>query len=154
MRRDLDGNPRPIHSRHGDNVLQKYRKTNWVNEHIVRRAKPFDDHDTVLTQTVGESPLLYFKLMTTQFLDRYEDNTHGVFHVLTVTNGEKVRIYSKTNPEYSFEAKYLDIIVVPQNIGEYVVQNLGDQPVTIHKTLLREDFLNEFVQYEKALSEK
>lgn len=154
MRRDLDGNPRPIHSRHGDNVLQKYRKTNWVNEHIVRRAKPFDDHDSVLTQTVGESPLLYFKLMTTQFLDRYEDNTHGVFHVLTVTNGEKVRIYSKTNPEYSFEAKYLDIIVVPQNIGEYVVQNLGDQPVTIHKTLLREDFLNEFVQYEKALSEK
>ena len=154
MRKDLDGNPRPIHSRHGDNVLQKYRKTNWVNEHIVRRAKGFDDHDTVLTQTVGESPLLYFKLMTTQFLDKYEDNTKNSFHVLTVTNGEKVRISSKNNPEYNFVANYLDIVVVPQNVGEYVVENLGNQPVTIHKTLLREDFLDEFNQYEKALSEK
>lgn len=154
MRKDLDGNPRPIHSRHGDNVLQKYRKTNWVNEHIVRRAKGFDDHDTVLTQTVGESPLLYFKLMTTQFLDKYEDNTKNSFHVLTVTNGEKVRISSKNNPEYNFVANYLDIVVVPQTVGEYVVENLGNQPVTIHKTLLREDFLDEFNQYEKALSEK
>ena len=154
MRKDLDGNPRPIHSRHGDNVLQKYRKTNWVNEHIVRRAKGFDDHDTVLTQTVGESPLLYFKLITTQFLDKYEDNTKNSFHVLTVTNGEKVRISSKNNPEYNFVANYLDIVVVPQNVGEYVVENLGNQPVTIHKTLLRENFLDEFNQYEKALSEK
>lgn len=154
MRKDLDGNPRPIHSRHGDNVLQKYRKTNWVNSHLVKRAKGFDDNDTILTQTVGESPLLYFKLMTTQFLDKYEDNTKNSFHVLTVTNGEKVRISSKTNPEYNFVANYLDIIVVPQNIGEYVIENLGNQPVTIHKTLLRDDFLNEFEQYQKALSEK
>lgn len=154
MRKDLDGNPRPIHSRHGDNVLQKYRKTNWVNSHLVKRAKGFDDNDTILTQTVGESPLLYFKLMTTQFLDKYEDNTKNSFHVLTVTNGEKVRISSKTNPEYNFIANYLDIIVVPQNIGEYVIENLGNQPVTIHKTLLKDDFLNEFEQYQKALSEK
>lgn len=154
MRKDLDGNPRPIHSRHGDNVLQKYRKTNWVNSHLVKRAKGFDDNDTILTQTVGESPLLYFKLMTTQFLDKYEDNTKNSFHVLTVTNGEKVRISSKTNPEYNFIANYLDIIVVPQNIGEYVVENLGNQPVTIHKTLLKDDFLNEFAQYQKALNEK
>ena len=154
MRKDLDGNPRPIHSRHGDNVLQKYRKTNWVNSHLVKRAKGFDDNDSILTQTVGESPLLYFKLMTTQFLDKYEDNTKNSFHVLTVTNGEKVRISSKTNPEYNFVANYLDIIVVPQNIGEYVIENLGNQPVTIHKTLLRDDFLNEFEQYQKALSEK
>ena len=154
MRKDLDGNPRPIHSRHGDNVLQKYRKTNWVNSHLVKRAKGFDDNDTILTQTVGESPLLYFKLMTTQFLDKYEDNTKNSFHVLTVTNGKKVRISSKTNPEYNFVANYLDIIVVPQNIGEYVIENLGTQPVTIHKTLLRDDFLNEFEQYQKALSEK
>lgn len=154
MRKDLDGNPRPIHSRHGDNVLQKYRKTNWVNSHLVKRAKGFDDNDTILTQTVGESPLLYFKLMTTQFLDKYEDNTKNSFHVLTVTNGEKVRISSKTNPEYNFIANYLDIIVVPQNIGEYVIENLGNQPVTIHKTLLKDDFLNEFAQYQKALNEK
>lgn len=154
MRKDLDGNPRPIHSHHGDNVLQKYRKTNWVNSHLVKRAKGFDDNDTILTQTVGESPLLYFKLMTTQFLDKYEDNTKNSFHVLTVTNGEKVRISSKTNPEYNFIANYLDIIVVPQNIGEYVVENLGNQPVTIHKTLLKDDFLNEFAQYQKALNEK
>lgn len=150
MRKDLDGNPRPIHSRHGDAVLQKYRKTNWVNQHLVRRAVPFKDGDDVVRQTVGEDPLLYFKLMTTQFLKSYEDHTGNSFHVLTVTNGEKVRIYSKEHPEFNYVANYLDMIVVPQNIGTYIVENLGDQPVTIHKTMLREDFLDEFSQYENA----
>lgn len=154
MRKDLDGNPRPIHSRCGDQVLQKYRNTTWVNNHLVGKAPAYDDNHQFIQETVGESPLLYFKLMTTQFLHEYEDNTKGVFHVLTVTNGEKVKIYSKKNPDYCFEANYLDIVVVPANIGEYVVENLGNQPVTIHKTLLREDFLNEFPQYEKALAEK
>ena len=36
LRADLDGKPRPIHTYHGENVLAKDRKTNWVKDNLVQ----------------------------------------------------------------------------------------------------------------------
>ena len=154
LRKDLDGNPRPIHSYCGDEVLQKYRDTDFVNKHLVRQSTDFTDDDTVIHETLGESPLLYFKLETEQFLETYEDETKGNFHVLTLTNGEKVKIYDKDHPERFFICNYLDIVCVPSTIRHYVIENMGKQPVTIHKTSLREDFLQEKEQYIEAFNKK
>lgn len=154
LRKDLDGNPRPIHSYCGDEVLQKYRDTDFVNKHLVRQSTDFTDDDTVIHETLGESPLLYFKLETEQFLETYEDETKGNFHVLTLTNGEKVKIYDKDHPERFFICNYLDIVCVPSTIHHYVIENMGKQPVTIHKTSLREDFLQEKEQYIEAFNKK
>ncbi len=154
MRKDLDGHNRPIHSHCGNDVLQKYRNEDFVEKNLVRRSKAFTDDDTLIHETLGESPLLYFKLATSQFLTTFEDATNGNFHVLTLTNGERVKVYDKEHPERYFIMNYLDIICVPSTIEHYVVENLGDQPVTIHQTMLREDFLDEKAQYEEAFAKK
>jgi hypothetical protein len=59
-----------------------------------------------------------------------------MFHVLTLVDGEKVIIQSAENPEFSYEQNFLDIVIVPANMGRYFVKNTGDQPVCIHKTLI------------------
>ena len=65
--------------------------------------------------------------------------------MLTLVDGEKVQVQSLDNPELSYTQNYLDVVVVPANMGRYVVKNLGNQPVCIHKTMLKDGFVNDSV---------
>ena len=60
--------------------------------------------------------------------------------VLALTEGEKVRIESIADPSRYFVANYLDVIVVPADLGAYRIVNLGEGDVTMHKTCLKEGF--------------
>ena len=137
LRADLDGTPRPIHSWHGERVLEKSRTTSWVNDNIVRPAQVVRQGEGFSEEVVGEHDLLYFSLRRLNFEKEIRDNTNGKFHVLSLVDGEKVRIQSLSNPALYFDQNYLDVVVVPANMGEYVIKNLGDHPISIHKTCLK-----------------
>lgn len=140
LRADLDGIPRPIHTWHGDRALKKERDEKWVLDNIVQQPRVARSGDGWAEYIVGEHDLLYFSLRRYEFDKKIEADTKGIFHVLTLVDGEKVVIYSKNNPKLRFVQNYLDIVVVPANIGPYVIENLGNQPVCIHKTQLKDNF--------------
>ena len=138
LRADLDGIPRPIHTYHGERVLCKERTTSWVNENLAQPPRLVRSGDKWAEYIVGEHDLLYFSLRRLEFEKSFEDDTNGKFHVLTLVDGEKVRVQSLDHPELYYEQHYLDVVVVPANIGKYIIKNLGNQPVYMHKTMLRE----------------
>jgi len=140
LRPDLDGIPRPIHTYHGERVLKKERRADWVSENIAQSPRTVRQGDGWQESIVGEHDLLYFSLRTFEFEKEIEDCTNGRFHVLTLVDGEKVRIESIDNPHYSREQEYLEVVVVPASIGRYRVVNLGNQPVVMHKTMLKDGF--------------
>ena len=39
VRKDLDGNPRPIHTYHGDQVLDRSRTADWVDQNLVNGGR-------------------------------------------------------------------------------------------------------------------
>ncbi len=139
VRRDLDGNPRPIHTYHGDKVLRRDMRADWVDEHLVNGGKRIlrkgeDWEETV----VGESDLLYFSLRNVRFVTRAEDDTQGDFHVLSLVDGEQVMIQSKTDPKKFFLQNYLDIVVIPSDFGPYEMINMKRGTTCIeHKTMLK-----------------
>ena len=143
LRADLDGKPRPIHTYHGEHELKKGRKTNWVKENLVQNPQLVRSGDGWAEYIVGEHDLLYFSLRRFEFEKRIEDNTNGKFHVLNLVDGEKVVISSLDNPELSYTQNYLDMVIVPANMGRYVIENMGNQPVCVHKTMLKDGFANE-----------
>lgn len=145
LRADLDGKPRPIHTYHGENVLAKDRKTNWVKDNLVQDPQLVRNGEGWAEYIVGEHELLYISLRRFEFEKEIEDDTNGKFHVLTLVDGEKVKVQSLDNPELSYTQNYLDVVVVPANMGRYVVKNLGNQPVCIHKTMLKDGFVNDSV---------
>jgi hypothetical protein len=73
-----------------------------------------------------------------EFENEIEDDTKGKFHVLSLVDGEKVLVESLDNPTLKYTQNYLDVVVVPANIGRYVVRNLGNQLVCVHKTMLKD----------------
>jgi mannose-6-phosphate isomerase class I len=143
LRADLDGKPRPIHTYHGERELKKERKTKWVEENLVQKPQLVRSGEGWFEYIVGEHGLIYFSLRRLEFEKEIEDDTNGKFHVLSLVDGEKVVIRSLNNPEQSYTQNYLDIIIVPANMGRYVIENLGDQPVCVHKTMLKDGFANE-----------
>ncbi|MFA6505529.1 MAG: class I mannose-6-phosphate isomerase [Treponemataceae bacterium] len=140
LRSDLDGSPRPIHSRHGANVLRTERTASWVEKNLVQTPTVLREGADYVEKTVGRHDLLYFCLRTVSFATTYPDDTSGRFHVLTLVNGERVRVESIEDPRRCYVLSYLDIILVPASVGAYRVVNLGNQPATIHKTLLKDGF--------------
>lgn len=137
LRPDLNGRPRPIHTWHGERVLMKDRKTAWVRENLVRPPVIIRKGEGWAEYIVGEHDLLYFSLRRFEFEKEIEDDTRGRFHVLTLVDGEKVIIRSAENPELFYEQYFLDVVIVPANMGRYIVKNEGNQPVCIHKTMLK-----------------
>lgn len=144
LRLDLDGNPRPLHTYHGERVLQPGRTTNWINKNVVQKPRTLRKGDGFEEYIVGEHDLLYFSLRNVRFTDKYEDDTKGKFHVLSLVDGQQVMVRSLTDPSRFYTQNYLDIIVVPADMGPYEVVNMYEgTTVTIHKTLLKDGFENE-----------
>ena len=91
----------------------------------------------VAFDVVGEHDLLYFSLRNLIFWEKIEDDTDGMFHVLALVDGEKVKVASQEDPEKYYIMNSLDIVVVPASLGKYTIENLGVGSVTVHKTMLK-----------------
>jgi mannose-6-phosphate isomerase class I len=143
VRKDLEGNLRPIHTYHGDKVLKRDRTEKWVEENLIQKRRQIRKGEGFAEYTVGEHELIYFSLRNVVFEERYEDDTVDRFHVLTLVDGEQALIRSKKNPVHSFRQQYLDMVVIPANFGPYEVINEGVGIVTMHKTLLKDGFEKE-----------
>ena len=143
LRLDFDGKQRPIHTKLGEENVAKERRTSWIRENVVQKPRKVKEGDGWAEYIVGEHDLLYFTLRRYEFERTCEGNTEGVFHVLVLVDGDKIRIRSKADPSRYYDAEYLDMVVVPADMGEYVIENLGKEPVCVHKTHLKKGFENE-----------
>lgn len=132
------GLPRPIHLKAGEAVLHPEYTRDWVERNLVNHGGLVRQGEGWKEITVGEHDLLYFSLRNLIFEKQIMDDTKGTFHVLTLVDGEKVRVESLQDPSRGFEALSMDIVVVPADFGPYRIVNLGLGVVTVHKTLLKE----------------
>lgn len=141
LRADLDGNPRPIHTYHGEKVLDPTRVAPSVERELVPEARRLrgSEADGWSEWLVGEHKDVYFSLRRIDIAAerKAEDDTAGIFHVLSLVDGEEVVIEAKADPSKNYRARFLDVVVVPANIGPYTIRNLGKQPAVVHKTLLK-----------------
>ncbi len=137
LRKDLDGKPRPIHSYYGEQVLKEERTEKFVCEHLVKEPVLLRQDEDCEEYVVGEDELVYYSTRRLCFEKKAQDCTEDRFHVLALVDGEKVMVRSKNIPGHSYTMDYLDLVVVPAQIGEYELVNMGNQPVVVYKVLVR-----------------
>lgn len=147
---DADGAPRPIHLAMGEKALKFERDTSWVNENVAIEPIPDGSGEGWEQFIVGKTDLMYY-MTKNLFMDAgatAEFSNNGQFTVLTLVDGENIRVYSKSHPEFYYDQRYLDVVVVPASIDDYVIENTGYQPCVVHKTMLREGY-QELMQAER-----
>ncbi|MCQ2178044.1 MAG: phosphoheptose isomerase [Bacteroidales bacterium] len=149
LRLDFDGKQRPIHTRLGELNVRQDRRTSVIHdpsstEYIVQQPRLDKEGDGWKEYILGENPQMYISLRRLEFEKKCEQNTNGDrFHVLALVDGENVRVRSVKHPERYFDMQYLDIVCVPADMGKYVIENLGVEPIRVHKTTLREGYQND-----------
>jgi hypothetical protein len=121
----------------------KERTTSWVKENLVRDPILIRKGDKYAEYVIGEHHLIYFSLRRLEFEEYVEDDTNGKFHALVLVDGEKVMIRSVEDPGRFYTQNYLDIVIVPATFGKYIIKNQGNEPVCIHKTVLKDGFMND-----------
>jgi mannose-6-phosphate isomerase class I len=138
-RKDGDGNKRPIHSIYGKKVVDTTRRAAWVNENIAIEPILIDSGKGYKEFIVGNTELMYYETRRLELETGHKASfkNNNQFTILTLVDGEKVKVYSKTNPEFCYEQDYLNIVIVPASIDEYIIENLGYQPVVVHKVMLK-----------------
>ena len=139
LRKDLDGKPRPIHTYFGNINLNRGMMQDYVEKNLVNGGyRVIREEGDAKEVVVGECDQLYFSLRNLIFGNYMTDNTNGDFHVLSLVDGEDVTVRSKKDPTRKFDMKFMDIIVVPADFGEYeIINNRPETWTTIHKTMLK-----------------
>ena len=149
LRLDFDGKQRPIHTRLGEENVRQDRRYSVIHdpespEYIVQKPRLAASGEGWEEYILGENPQVYFSLRRLEFEKKCEQNTGGkLFHVLTLVDGDAVRVRSIRHPERYFDLQFMDIVCVPADMGRYVIENLGREPVMVHKTCLREGYQND-----------
>lgn len=133
------GSPRPIHLKMASEVIHPERTKKWVHDNVVNHGGLVRKGKDWKEIIVGEHDLLYFSLRNLIFNTEIEDDTDGLFHVLSLVDGENVKVSSNTNPKNYYIMNSLDIVVIPASLGCYKIENLGVGTVTIHKTHLKRE---------------
>ena len=149
LRLDFDGKQRPIHTRLGEENVRQDRRYSVIHdpespEYIVQKPRLAASGEGWEEYILGENPQVYFSLRRLEFEKKCEQDAGGkLIHVLTLVDGDAVRVRSVRHPERYFDLQFMDIVCVPADMGRYVIENLGREPVMVHKTCLREGYQND-----------
>lgn len=140
-RLDITGKPRPLHTKLAEQVLDFERDAEWVMKNIAFPPKLLCEGVGWREFLVGQYDCIYFEThrveMTTG--SRYVGDNGEGFSVITIVDGEVARIQAIDDPNCYYDARYLDVILVPASMRRYEVLATGRQPVVLHKALVRED---------------
>ncbi len=143
-RKDKDGNTRPIHLKNAKKVLEYNRNADWVKKNIAIEPVFVKESDDFKEFILGDTDLMYYQTSRVELNTNgsYKSNNNDQFTVITLVDGEEIEVYSESNPDFKFTQKYLEIVVIPAAITDYVIVNKGYQPAVVHKTYLKPNFEN------------
>ncbi len=149
LRLDFDGKQRPIHTHLGELNVRQDRRYSVIHdpnspEYIVQEPRLAYEGEGWQEWILGENPQMYISLRRLEFEKQCEQDTKGEkFHVLTLVDGDHIRIRSVAHPERYFDLDFMEIACVPASMGKYVIENLGKEPIRVHKTCLRDGYQND-----------
>ena len=149
LRLDFDGKQRPIHTHLGELNVRQDRRHSVIHdpsspEYIVQQPRLAEEGEGWQEYILGENPQMYISLRRLEFEQQCQQDTKGEkFHVLTLVDGDHVRIRSVEHPERFFDLDFMEIACVPASMGKYVIENLGKEPIRVHKTCLRDGYQND-----------
>ena len=140
-RKEKDGSYRPIHTKNAEQVLHFERNPEWVRKNIVIDPILVQETDAYREYIVGQTDLMYYETHRIELNTKasYKASNDGQFTVLTVVDGEHIRVRDADHPDKYFDADYLEIVTVPASIRNYVIENTGYQPCAVHKTVLKKN---------------
>jgi mannose-6-phosphate isomerase class I len=123
LRRDLDGELRPVHLAHAFANLDRRRSGAAVRRELIPEPKPVRRGAGWVELELGRLPDLFYAVHRLDFEEAVEDDTAGRFHVLNLVAGEQAEIETAAGALHGLA--YAETIVVPASVGGYRLRRVG-----------------------------
>ena len=121
----LDGRPRPVHLRHGANVIQWDRTTGWVRQNLIGQTQTLETADGFCEEHTG--------LQEREFIETRRDTLQGEHHfqstgsvqMCNVVEGAGAVIASPEGAFPDFTVHYAETFILPAAIERFSIRPLG-----------------------------
>jgi mannose-6-phosphate isomerase class I len=122
LRRDLDGELRPVHLAHAFSNLDSRRSGASVRRELIPEPRPVREGVGWVELELGRLPDVFYVVHRLDFEEAVEDDTAGRFHVLNLVAGEEVEIDTSAGAVHGLA--YAETIVVPASVGRYRIRRV------------------------------
>lgn len=122
----LDGLPRPINIKHGANVIQWERQTEFVERELVNHIEPIAEGDGWKEERTGLHENEFIETRRHWFTKEVKHHTGGGVNVLNLIEGAEAIIESPIGAFQPFVVHYAETFIIPASVGEYTIRPYGE----------------------------
>jgi mannose-6-phosphate isomerase class I len=123
LRRDLEGNLRPINVQRGFENIRFERRKKWVQENLVAKPRVIKKGEGWQEVVLYDAPFTFYNIHRIEFDNEYVMNTNGIAYSTNLVQGEEVEILSQ-NGRVS-KLSYLETMIIPAAASEIKIVNKG-----------------------------
>lgn len=134
-RMGMDGKPRPISLKHGENSIQWDRTTQWVKENILNHFEKVAEGEGWTEERTGLHEGSFIETRRHWFTGKVLHHTNGVVNVLNLVEGREAIVESPDGAFEPFVVHYAETFIVPAIVGAYTVTPYGDGAGTACATM-------------------
>jgi mannose-6-phosphate isomerase class I len=121
----LDGQPRPIHLKHGLANIQWERDTAWTRNNLVNRIEPLGGGDGWREERTGLHKLEFIETRRHWFTKPVPHDTCGGVNVLNLVEGDEAMVESPDQAFEPFIVHYAETFIIPAAVGRYNIRPHG-----------------------------
>lgn len=122
----LDGQPRPVHLEHGEQVIQWERDTTWVEENLINAVKPIAEGEGWREESTGLHEREFIETRRHWFKETVSHDTEGQVNVINLIEGREAIVESPSGAFEPYVVHYAETFIIPANVGEYTIRPYGE----------------------------
>ena len=122
----MDGKPRPISLKHGQNSIKWDRTTQWTKNNILNQIQKVDEGDGWVEEKTGLHKGSFIETRRHWFTGKVYHNTNGVVNILNLVEGREAIVESDDGTFKPFIVHYAETFIVPAAVGAYTIQPYGN----------------------------
>ncbi|WP_172251311.1 class I mannose-6-phosphate isomerase [Saccharibacillus deserti] len=124
-RMGLDGRPRPVHLKHGEQVIRWDRTTAWTEAECVNCIEQIAQGTGWTEERTGLHNLQFIETRRHWFSEAVSHEQNGSVHMLNLVSGEEAAVESMDGSFEPFVIRYAETFIVPAAVGGYTIRPSG-----------------------------
>lgn len=121
----LDGKPRPVHLRHGAQVIQWDRTTSWVERELVGRVEQVAEGNGWREERTGLHEYEFIETRRHWFSEPVLHTGNGSVQVLNLIEGEEAVVESPDGMFEPFVVHFAETFMIPASIERFIIKPSG-----------------------------
>lgn len=117
----LDGRPRPINIRHGANVIQWERQTDYTRRNLVNHVEKIAEGEGWYEERTGLHENEFIETRRHWFTGKVLHHTGNSVNVLNVIEGDELIVESPDGAFEPFTVHYAETFIIPASINQYTI---------------------------------